>query len=53
MPAKTMQIALTDELVRGIDQYRRRYQGEVPSKAQCVRELIATALKLDELEAVQ
>jgi hypothetical protein len=44
---KLMNIVLDQALVDGIEEYRKRQPGEVPSKAAAIRELLALALRVD------
>jgi len=47
---KIMNIVLDQALVDGIEAYRKRQPGEVPSKAAAIRELLEYALRADATE---
>jgi hypothetical protein len=53
MNTKYLQVPVSIELLEGIDSYRRRQVGEIPSKAAAVRELLELALRVDANESVE
>jgi metal-responsive CopG/Arc/MetJ family transcriptional regulator len=49
---KLMQISIDQALLDGLEAYRKRQTGEIPSRAQAIRELLEWALREDAAEVV-
>jgi hypothetical protein len=50
---KIMQVVVDQALLDRLEEYRKRQPGIVPSRTRCICSLLDTALRLDELEAVE
>ena len=43
-PAKRLTVTLSRDIARALDQYRRNYDGPMPSESEAIRELVWIAL---------